>query len=390
MNREKWNIVAAMFVAFFVVVANIILVPPLLPFIVRELPMSERMAATMLAAFPLMAFVINLLVGPFIDWHGRRRMIVLGSVGSGLCLALSAAAESAAWVATLRALTGFFMPMVGASVFAVVADHAAGDDRVRAMGYVASAGAVAQLAIPPLGILVSERWSWRLVFAALAVCCFAVAASSMVLLRKTAARHTDSITPQTYRQVFRAFSTRPPLVSAVAGYVVAVMAVLTIQAIYPTWLLGGGQTGSVAALFLAAGIGGAIGASQAGVVTRRLADRDSTIALLLMAGVPCAIAIALLPRDLQFLFVPYVGFAILYSMLVPVVRAAANDLVSETERGTLNGLLNAAYQLGAALGAALGVILFAADSTFFTNGFVAALLLIGAAMAFWLRRLPNS
>src|SRR5260221_13558015 len=131
-------VVAVLWTAFFVVNFNIAMMIPLLPFIQQDMGLSPTQAGMVLAAFPVVALISNLALGPLIDRFGRKRFIVTGAAGCAAILLLTAAARSSIPIALGRAATGLFMPMIGASVFAAIADYIPSPDRSRVAGYVTS------------------------------------------------------------------------------------------------------------------------------------------------------------------------------------------------------------------------------------------------------------
>src|SRR5271167_369901 len=116
---------------FFVINFNVAMMIPLLPFIQRDIGLSPAEAGMVLAAFPVVALIGNLALGPFIDRYGRKRFIVAGAAACAVLLLLTAAGRSATTIALARAATGLFMPMIGASVFAAIADYIPAKDRAR-------------------------------------------------------------------------------------------------------------------------------------------------------------------------------------------------------------------------------------------------------------------
>src|SRR5215472_10001728 len=102
--------------------------------------------------FPAVAFVSNIVLGPLIDMFGRRTFIICGLIGCAIIFLLTAAAYGSAMLVAMRAVTGLFMPMIGAAIFAAVADYFPAAERNRVNGYVASALSLAQLTAIPAGL----------------------------------------------------------------------------------------------------------------------------------------------------------------------------------------------------------------------------------------------
>jgi sugar phosphate permease len=140
-------VIIVLWTAFFVINFNVMLMIPLLPFIEQEAGLSASEAGLVLAAFPAVALLSNLALGPFIDRYGRKPFIVGGAAGCAAILLLTAAASGPIPIALCRAATGLFMPMVGASIFAAISDYVPAKDRSRVSGYVTSAAPIAFLVV---------------------------------------------------------------------------------------------------------------------------------------------------------------------------------------------------------------------------------------------------
>src|SRR5258706_14482161 len=132
-------VVTVLWTAFFLINFNIAMMIPLLPFIQDAVGLTTQQAGWVLAAFPVTALASNLVLGPWIDRFGRKRFIVIGAAACASLFVLTAAAGSAAMLIACRAAIGVFMPMVGASIFAAIADYVRPEDRARITGYVTTA-----------------------------------------------------------------------------------------------------------------------------------------------------------------------------------------------------------------------------------------------------------
>jgi MFS family permease len=161
-------VTAILWTAFFIINFNVAMMIPLLPFIQRDLALSPSEAGWILAAFPVVALLSNLALGPLIDRFGRKLFITLGGAACCVTLLLTAASHSALLIVLSRAATGLFMPMIGASIFAALADYVPEPKRVRAAGYVTTAAPIAFLCSLSMGVVVggccpgrSRSLAWR-------------------------------------------------------------------------------------------------------------------------------------------------------------------------------------------------------------------------------------
>lgn len=174
-------ITAVLWTAFFVINFNIAMMIPLLPFIQRDIGLSPSQAGIVLAAFPVVALLSNLALGPFIDRFGRRRFLIAGAATCTVLFLATAASRGAFTIALSRAATGIFMPMIGASIFAAIADYFPMDKRARVAGIVTSAAPVAFLCSMSMGVWLGGLLAWQLPLTLFALIVGALAAGASAL-----------------------------------------------------------------------------------------------------------------------------------------------------------------------------------------------------------------
>ncbi|MBM0283022.1 MFS transporter [Pseudomonas chlororaphis] len=158
-----------LFWAQFLVVGNLLIMPVLLLGVRDGFSLDACSMGLLLAAFPLMALIGNLFVGRFIDKVGRPLSLQLGLCMSAACFLLMFFAENGSAAIVSRGLTGLCMPLIGASLYAVIADVYAGQARRRVTALVSTAASLAGLVILPLGIGFSTAARWHYVFLAFAM-----------------------------------------------------------------------------------------------------------------------------------------------------------------------------------------------------------------------------
>jgi len=378
-------VAAVIGLAQFLVVTNITLVIPLLGLMRRDLDLSASEAGVVLGAFPTVAFVANLALGPFLDRFGRRRFLLLGSLGCALTFVLTAAASSSWLVSLGRAATGIFMPMIGASVFATVADYFPPPERTRITGYVSAAASLAQLLAIPFTLLLGDALTWRAPLVALAV--YSLALGGLVAALpppRFQALATGPVTAQTYRRRLLSFSASRETRLALTAYFIYSAAVFVYLGLYPTWLLtntGIGSARTVAEIFFLGGCGGVVGAVLSGHVARRFRRPMLLCSVLATASALIMLAVPTAPTSFTAQIVSYGVFSFGRAMLLPVFVAATMLLVAAHERGSLNGMINAIFQSASAVGAFISGWLYHLVPSFAANGAVAMLLFLGAAIA---------
>jgi predicted MFS family arabinose efflux permease len=381
-------ITIVLWTAFFAVNFNVVMMTPLLPFIQQDIGLTPTEAGTVLAAFPVTALVSNLTLGPLIDRYGRKRFIVTGAAACAAVLLLTAAARSAAAITLGRAATGLFMPMIGASVFAAIADYVPLPDRTRVSGYVTSAAPIAFLFSIAIGFALGGLLRWQLPVIAFAVVCAALAASALALPPAgPEALSNARISRRTYRERLLSlsleFGTRPILLCYL-GWSAGMHIFLGL---YPSWLvqhgLVGHGAGAIGAMLFVGEIGGLFGALMSGRLAQLFRQPLTLCALASLAIAMIVLAIPFGTGLPVFQALAYGVFAFGRDLMLALILGGAMLLVSAAQRGSLNAILNAVYQTGATAGGLASAWLYGLRTDFAANAGAASALFVGSALLLW-------
>jgi EmrB/QacA subfamily drug resistance transporter len=116
-------------------------------------------------AYLLLLAALVLVGGALGDLYGRRRIFAIGVSGFGAASLVCAAAPSVEVLIAARALQGAFGALLVPSSLAIITAVFTGAERAAAIGSW-TAGTAAAVAIgPPLGGLIVDALSWRVIFA---------------------------------------------------------------------------------------------------------------------------------------------------------------------------------------------------------------------------------
>lgn len=384
---------AALWTASFVVNANIILILPLLPFLRSEFGLSAAESATLLIAYPVLAFAANILLGPFIDKYGPRRFLLIGSIGCAATFLLMGLSENTYLIILWRAAAGFFTPMMGASVFAAVADYYPEKERPVIVGYVSSAPAVAPMVIMPLAIFAAAEFSWQAPLFGLAVVSVVLAGAVWLIGEADfSSRERRKITPKIFAQKYTSFATNRKIFSGLFSFIIVMIAIFAFMALYPDWLWAHAaaldRSSGISMIFLIGGLLGILGAILSGNLAKKLGGTKSMlIAGSLITGIVTLFA-AGASETLVIQIVVFSIFSFGRAMVLPLLISNLMQEVAATERGSMNGFINAAFQIGVAAGSLIGEISYAGDSSYFLTASISAALFVLAAaiIAFEYRR----
>jgi predicted MFS family arabinose efflux permease len=381
-------VVAVLWTAFFVVNFNIAMMIPLLPFIQQDMGLSPTQAGMVLAAFPVVALISNLALGPLIDRFGRKRFIVTGAAGCAAILLLTAAARNSIPIALGRAATGLFMPMIGASVYAAIADYVPAPHRARVAGYVTSAAPIAFLCSMSLGTFLGGLFAWQLPLILLAAVATVLAASASRLPATRPEALSDApISARTYRQRLLSLSMDASTRLLFAAYFLWAAAVFIFLGLYPSWLVQHGLaaqgTVAIGTMLLVGEIGGLFGALFSGRLIGMF-RHPFGLGVFVVAGT--AAVVLLIPAGtglIAFQAIGYALFAFGRDLTLALMLGSAMLLVAAAQRGSLNAILNAVYQTGATVGGIASAWLYGARADFVANAVVASALLAASALLLW-------
>ena len=374
--------------AFFVINFNIAMMIPLLPFIERDIGISASETGMVLAAFPIVALISNLALGPLIDRYGRKRFIVIGAAACAGLLLLTAAARGAVPIALGRAATGLFMPMIGASVFAAIADYVPSPDRSRIAGYVTSAAPIAFLFSISMGVLLGGLLSWQVPLVLLAAVCLALAVLASALPPTDPdALSSAPISGRTYRERLLSLSLDAGTRLLLLSYFCWSAGMYVFLGLYPSWLvqhgLAGESVGVVGVMLLFGEIGGLLGALLSGRLALLFRHPLTFCAIASLGIAVIVLAIPLGTALPVFQALAYGLFAFGRDVMLALMLGGAMLLVSASQRGSLNALLNAVYQTGASMGGLASAWLYAFRPDFTANAVVSSMVFAASALMLW-------
>jgi multidrug resistance protein len=157
---------AIIFLTIFIDLIGFGIVLPLLPFYAQDFGASPMIIGLLVAIHPGMQFVFGPIWGRLSDRVGRRPILLLGLVGSGLSYLLFGLATSLWWLLASRIMQG----IAGANVpvaQAYIADSTDVENRTRGMGLVGAAFGLGFIAGPAIGgVLVNFGYAVPGLFAA--------------------------------------------------------------------------------------------------------------------------------------------------------------------------------------------------------------------------------
>ena len=326
---------------------------PLLLDIAREFGTSTGSAGAVVAAYGVAGILVPLLMGPYSDRRGRKRLLVAGAVIQGMGTLLGAVAPTLEVLVASRLIGGIGWSLIYPNVSAVVGASAAKGTRGRAMSAMIGMNTMATIAGVPVAGLVADASTWRYSLGLVAVLAFGSALIVSRWLPGDLPQAATTGVATLYRRIFSSRSATAVLLSSFLGSIFwftwVTFFVVYFQQTHAMSLAAASSLG------LTLGFGILIGSQVGGRLGDRFGHRAVAAASIVVAGTLIA--------ALTNLGLPLAVAAALNLLVSAVIgaRFAANQaLLSEQvplARGTVFALSSSFASLALVLGAAVGGLL---------------------------------
>jgi predicted MFS family arabinose efflux permease len=280
------------------------------------------------------------------------------------------------------------MPMIGASIFAAIADYCPPADRARVAGYVTSAAPIAFLASISMGVVLGGLLSWQLPLILLALVCATLSGLAASLPpTEPAALSSAPITARTYRERLLSLSLDAGSRLLMLSYFGWAAGMYIFLGLYPSWLvqhaLASEGAGAIGLMLLVGELGGLSGALLSG----RLAGLTRhPLTICAIASLAIAVIVLAIPFGIElpvFQAVAYGVFAFGRDLMLALMLGGAMMFVAASQRGSLNAILNAVYQTGAAVGGLASAWLYGFRADFSANAVVASIVFVVSGLMLW-------
>jgi len=156
--------------------------PPVLPILIEELEITHAQAGLFATAFLIGYIVIKIPVGPLTKRIGIKNILILSMVGYGLATMLNILATTFLQLLILRFFVGLFQG-IHLPVANTLLSERFKSRQGRAIGFHESGPNVGNALALPLSVTIASLWSWRWAFFLLSLPAFALAFSTVFILK---------------------------------------------------------------------------------------------------------------------------------------------------------------------------------------------------------------
>jgi predicted MFS family arabinose efflux permease len=182
-SRYQSLLVALLAFVQFTVILDFIIMSPLGAIIMPALDITAAQFGVAVSAYAFSAGISGILAAGFADRFDRKRLLLFFYLGFTAGTALCALAPNYHVLLLGRIVTGLFGGVIGAIVLAIVTDLFALHLRGRVMGFVQTAFAASQVLGIPVGLFLSNHWSWHVAFGALVGLSIIAIAAVLLVMR---------------------------------------------------------------------------------------------------------------------------------------------------------------------------------------------------------------
>lgn len=360
------------------------IIAPILPQIGKELGTPPEMLGMLITVYAVMVGVFAIIMGPFSDKIGRRKVLILGSGAMTVFLFLHGFVYDYYSFLIVRALAGVAGGILSGAAVAYVGDYFPYDRRGWANGWIMSGIAVGQILGIPIGTFLTEAFHFKtpfLVFAVLMAFTFIV-----ILLRvpqPNVELHSNKLTILNSLEKYILLLKRKDVAFVALSYFLMFLSLSVFIIYLPTWLEDSFTTSltTIGYIFATGGVANVIAGPSAGWLSDKIGRKNIIIT--------SCIGLSLLMYSTTF-FVTKIEYAfllfpiamILVAMRISPFQALSSELVQAKNRGTLMSLLIAIGQVGYGIGGSVAGPLYA-TSGYRSNTYFGAVAILLMAFIVW-------
>jgi predicted MFS family arabinose efflux permease len=181
-SRYQSLLIALLAFVQFTVILDFMIMSPLGAIIMPALNITAGQFGVAVSAYAFSAGISGILAAGYADRFDRKRLLLFFYLGFTAGTALCALAPNYHVLLIGRIVAGLFGGVMGSIVLAIITDLFALKLRGRVMGFVQTAFAASQVLGIPVGLFLSNHWSWHVAFGALVgLSIAAIAAISLVM-----------------------------------------------------------------------------------------------------------------------------------------------------------------------------------------------------------------
>ena len=370
MNRSPLVVI---FTTVFIDLVGFGIVIPVLPFYAEGTAFNAtpRTVGLLFASYSIMQLIFSPVLGGLSDKHGRRPVLLLSIIGTGIGFLVLGFAKSIFMLFVGRILDGITGGNISTAQ-AYIADITTKENRAKGMGLIGAAFGLGFIFGPAIGGILS-RWGIQVPFIFAAVLCFANAMLLYFTLPETVTpdhpAKDSAAGGRSLRQVMLSLK-QPRLAFVLTIYFLFIVAfsIMTTSFSLYTMFRFGYDAQHTGYLFAYVGLIAVI--IQGGLIGR-LVKRFGELPLVIVGALCFAISLFAVPfvgpaaGGLAALLVGGGVFSMGNSLATPALTSLASKSVGPAQQGVILGVTQSTASLARAVGPSLAAILISSSIAHF-------------------------
>lgn len=358
MEKGPYRLFLTMLLALinFVHILDFMIMMPMSPILIGELKISSTEFGILVSSYGISAFFAGVLGIRFLDRFDRKSILLttlgLFLLGTFLC----SQADSYYSLLTMRALTGFFGGVIGATVSSIVSDMYPPQERGSAMGILMTGFALASIVGVPIGLWLVGKSDWQYPFLLIAIVGAVLWLIVLIFMPAFRKHLIEKRAPKSFLQIVnRVFSNESQRNAIFLNFTLILghFIIIPCYALFMVRNVGIGDD-NLQYLYLMGGLINVIVSPIVGKMTDRLGPKKIFPIVLIGACVPVLITTNLPQSPLWVAFgVTALFFLIAGSRMVPLA-ALSSMVVKAEDRGSFESLRSSSIQLASAISSFIG------------------------------------
>lgn len=370
-SATPYLILFSLWLLVFSASSQIMIIAPILPEIGQALATDVELLGNLVTVYAVMVGIFAIIMGPFSDKIGRRKILLIGTGGMALFLYSHTLVTDFTSFLIVRAMAGMAGGVLSGAAVAYVGDYFPYEKRGWANGWVMSGIAVGQILGIPLGTFLAEQFGFKSPFIVFGI----IMSLTFVLIyfkvpQPNVELHTDKLTVFGSLTKYIELLKRTDVSFVALCYLLMFLSLSVFIIYFPTWLEKSFDSSltTIGYIFAVGGVANVIAGPSSGWISDKIGRKNMIITSclglsLLMVGTTFFVT------DLYFAFILFPVAMILIAMRISPFQALSSELVKSNNRGTMMSLLVAIGQVGYGLGGSIAGPLYSlhgyASNTFF-------------------------
>ena len=383
-KTNSYLIIFALWMLVFSASSQIMIIAPILPEIGETLGTPKELLGNLITVYAIMVGILAIIMGPFSDKIGRRKILMLGTGSMAFFLFCHAFVTNFTTFLIVRAMAGMAGGVLSGSAVAYVGDYFPYEKRGWANGWIMSGIAVGQILGIPIGTFLAENFGFKSPFILFA----GIMALTFVLIflkvpQPPVELHTDKLTIGSSLRKYLDLLKRNDVKSVSLCYLLMFLSLSVFIIYLPTWLeeTFGISLTTIGYLFAVGGIANVVAGPSSGWISDKIGRKNMIITSCVGLSILMYFTTTLV-TGISMAFFLFPAVMVLIAMRISPFQALSSELVKSNNRGTLMSLLVAIGQIGYGLGGTIAGPLYTLKG-YDSNTYFGAVAILLTALIVW-------